>query len=344
MESFIFFHPKDDHTGSTKVLADTIEREYINKKVFCVATDNNSKGFLSDNKNIKIIRIHCPLINGKRIKYLSTFIYYIHAMYIALFYGSRYNVFYINTIMPFYATVAGSILRKKIIYHIHEKFQKKTLITKIAEHIFCNIPSTAYFVSQYTKDQYVMNKKSTAIIKYNSLSSAFLKNIHLTPVKDRKLNQIIMISSLSPAKGILTFVQLAQLMNHYRFSLIISSDVKSINDFFGEDIPSNLKLIPAQSNIHPFLQNSDLLLNLSIPELWIETFGLTILEAMAYGIPAIVPNMGGPTELVKDEYNGYCVNVTDLSDISQKITHILTPSNYHSFAQNALLQPKKFTY
>lgn len=34
MESFIFFHPKDDHTGSTKVLADTIEREYINKKFF----------------------------------------------------------------------------------------------------------------------------------------------------------------------------------------------------------------------------------------------------------------------------------------------------------------------
>ena len=77
------------------------------------------------------------------------------------------------------------------------------------------------------------------------------------------------------------------------------------------------------------------MLNLSIPSLWIETFGMTILEAMAYGIPSIVPNVGGPTELIIDGYNGYCIDVTNVDEIVFSIERIMQEVNYKFFVNNS---------
>ncbi len=40
------------------------------------------------------------------------------------------------------------------------------------------------------------------------------------------------------------------------------------------------------------------MLNLSHPDRWIESFGMTALEAMAYSTPCIVPEEGGIAELI----------------------------------------------
>ena len=87
-----------------------------------------------------------------------------------------------------------------------------------------------------------------------------------------------------------------------------------------------------------------MLLNLSHPEEWIETFGLVILEAMYYGIPAIVPNVGGPTELVEDGINGYLVDPHNLDDVISKICHLMQNENlYNSFSSFALKKSKQFS-
>ena len=131
-------------------------------------------------------------------------------------------------------------------------------------------------------------------------------------------------------------------MPEYTFQLMISADMDKIRSFLPHDIPSNVKIIPAQKDIHPFLRASDVVLNLSIPSVWIETFGMTILEAMAYGIPAIVPNAGGPTELVKNGYNGYCVDVTDVNVLVDTIRKVLGENEYKRLAENALERVKCF--
>ena len=61
------------------------------------------------------------------------------------------------------------------------------------------------------------------------------------------------------------------------------------------------------------------MLNLSNPFLCVETFGMTILEAMAYGVPSIAPNIGGPIELIEDGYNGFCVDVTDARSLRKRL-------------------------
>lgn len=84
------------------------------------------------------------------------------------------------------------------------------------------------------------------------------------------------------------------------------------------------------------------MLNLSNPFLCVETFGMTILEAMAYGVPSIAPNIGGPIELIEDGYNGFCVDVTDAKVVAEKIKEVLGLDNYERFADNALAGFERF--
>ena len=334
MDKLLFFHPRNDYTGSTRVLANILEMEYFNQQVF-VVVNNVEKGFLSQLSNVKIIPIYYPLYKGNRIFLITPILWRIHAFYLAFKYSFKVDTFYINTIVPYYAAIIGTIRRKKIIYHIHEKFVVKNCHTKVAEWVFNHTKATRIFVSKYLEEQYPIRKGCPSIVKYNTLPKSFLDKVNVVPIEERHRNTIIMIASLSKVKGLFTYVDVARKMPDYRFVLILSANKEKIENFFVETLPNNLTIYPSQSDIHPFLQKADLMLNLSIPSLWIETFGMTILEAMAYGIPSIVPNVGGPTELIIDGYNGYCIDVTNVDEIVFSIERIMQEVNYKFFVNNS---------
>ena len=337
----IFFHRSNDYTGSTRVLANIIEAEYSNQKIIVVAVNQNDLGFLSELNNVKIRNVWYPLVNGKRIRYLSYIASRIHLFFIALIFGFRFETFYINTITPYPAVLAGWLLNKKIIYHVHEKFLGRSGEVKLMEYVFDHTRATRIFVSEYVKNQY-SNVTCPVIIKYNKLSKSFVNDVKITPFERRRLCNILMISSLSVSKGVFQYVELAKAMPEYNFTLILSASIEEVSSFSKSHSSDNLLVVSAQSNIHPFLQQSDLLLNLSNPMLCVETFGLTIVEAMVYGIPAIVPNIGGPIELIANGYNGYCVDVTDLQMLRQKIIECCSESNYFRMATNSFERVKLF--
>lgn len=341
MNRILFFHQRNDFTGSTRVLANVIESEYSERSV-TVITINNKEGFLSTLENVKIISICYLLYDKKRIPLITPVGWRIHALILALIYGIFYDTFYINTITPYYAAVVGFLYRKKNVYHVHEKFVNMNCDTKIAEYLFNHILSDRIFVSNYVKEQYPIKQGCKSIVKYNTLPKSFLSGVNFIPPEKRKRNSIIMITSLTKNKGIFTYIELARNMPDLSFRLIVSADRESIVNFINSPIPNNLEIIPTQSDIHLFLNEADLILNLSIPELWIETFGMTILEAMAYGIPSIVPNVGGPIELVIDGYNGYCIDVTNLDEIASTMRALLEYDRYLLLSRNSLERVKLF--
>lgn len=341
MDNILFFHPQNDFSGSTRVLANVIETECVGKKV-SVITINCSEGFLSKYSNIYIIPIRLLLFKGRKIPIVTSVAWRIYACWLSCWYGRNFDVFYINTILPYYAAVVGRLYRKQLIYHIHEKFLVRSLGIRLAEYVFRNVPAKHIYVSQYVKQKYPPMQGCEDIVKYNKLSPSFLSEIQFVPIEQRRRNTILMMSSLSKAKGLLTFIEVAQRMPNLSFCLVISANEESIVNFFDRDIPANIKLVSAQHNVHPFLQESDLILNLSVPFLCIETFGMTILEAMSYGIPAIVPNVGGPIEVVIDGYNGYCIDVTNVALIIKTISEMLDESEYKRLAQNALTRLGNF--
>ena len=76
--------------------------------------------------------------------------------------------------------------------------------------------------------------------------------------------------------------------------------------------------------------------------LFIETFGLTALEAMTAGLPVIVPTVGGIAEMVTDGVNGYKIDVQNLKEIEETVKSVLTNKDlYLSLASNSLDSSKK---
>lgn len=59
---------------------------------------------------------------------------------------------------------------------------------------------------------------------------------------------------------------------------------------------------------------------LVFPSRWYETFGLVVPEILSYGIPCIVPNGCGSSELISDGVNGYVFEIDNYFDLKAKIS------------------------
>ena len=65
---------------------------------------------------------------------------------------------------------------------------------------------------------------------------------------------------------------------------------------------------------------------------------------MAYGLPAIVPNVGGPIELVHNGVEGYTIDVTDFKELSDAIVKITSDkTTYEKFSVAALKRSQDFS-
>lgn len=339
MLSTLYIHTFDDYTGSTRVLASLLEQ----KKEKCSVLVIPRNGFLSQTENVHIYPIYYPTYKQKHIPFISGLVSRLYAIIWLLINGWKFDIFYINTICPYYAAVVGRLYRKQIVYHIHEYFVKKDRQVRIAEYVFNHVKAKHIYVSKYLQHCYSPQNECTEMVTYNTLPISFCRDIVPLPLEERKRDTIIMVSSLSVAKGIFTFIEIARRLPEYNFKLVISSSMLQIQCFIAKKIaldtlPINLQIYSSQSDIRPLLYQSDLIVNLSIPELWIETFGMTILEAMPFGIPAIVPNVGGPIEIVENGYNGYCVDVLDVDRIVILLRHCLEKSHYQQLMLNTLLK------
>ncbi|CAF1363034.1 unnamed protein product [Adineta ricciae] len=71
----------------------------------------------------------------------------------------------------------------------------------------------------------------------------------------------------------------------------------------------------------------------------IEPFGLTTLEAASYGLPVVLTDNGGTTDIIHNVNIGYLVNVYNENDMIQKISSILNDDNtevWNLFSNNGL--------
>ena len=317
--NIICFHVLNDFSGSPKVLEMVLSG--LQSKGYSIDIITSSgDGALNELKEKKNISFHFYHYKFSRVFFgnLLQFMYVqLHIFFYALRYFSQKNcVFYINTIMPVGAAFAGKIMGKKIVYHYHEN-----AATKSKKHIQ-TIP--------------------------NSLSTVFEHQCLKFREKERDKNIILMLSSLKIYKGTIEFIQLAQELPCYSFELVINDTWESIKSFLkvhAIKLPHNLKIWDRQNLIFPFYERASLVLNLSNKNLVVETFGMTVLEAMTAGVPVIVPTVGGIADLVKDGINGYKIDVQNLDCIKNKIIEILSNKELHrKLSQNAIRLSKNYSY
>lgn len=333
-QNIVFIHSLNNYTGSPNILS-VIIKGLLKKGYAGELITSRGDGFLSDIPGLEY-RFTCYQWKSNRaLTFVLLLLSQIETFFIVLFHSNKY-LYYINTIVPFGAILACWITNKRFVIHVHENMRQRKPVYFVFRNIYRLCNRKSIFVSNYLKE-IAINCRDGKVV-YNALSTQFCKMAReYLYSDDSERKTILMVASLRRFKGVYEFAELARSMPQFTFVLVVSADESEVTEFEAEigEI-TNLTVYPKQVNLHPFYQEAKLLLQLSHTETCVETFGLTILEAMCYGVPAIVPDEGGPTELIINRYNGYLTNPHDLEKISCMISDLMTDGVlYTTFSQNA---------
>lgn len=349
MKNIVCFHLFNDYSGSPKVLGMVLEG--LLEKGYRVDLVTSRGGVLDELDSKKGLCRHTyyyrfstnPIVT--MLRYCLVQVYTFLLAFRWAFCGN--TVFYINTLLPAGPALAGRLMGKRVVYHYHENaFVKGAfyrglagVMQKLAHEIVC--------VSAY-QASFLQRERDITIIP-NALPKPFVERLHPDAGTAFGRKTVLMLSSLKEYKGTKEFIELSQRMPQYKFVLVINDTQENIDNYlYGNHIETddrlgNLTLLSRQNDVSSFYNQASVVLNLSDKERFIETFGLTALEAMTAGLPVIVPTVGGIAEMVTDGVNGYKTDVKDLENIARHIDAMLSDKpTYISIAENARRYADKF--
>lgn len=313
----VFCHLFNDYSGSPKVLrsiVDSVSTASIPIKIYF---GSGGDGFLSGTRipSANYWYRHMPY---RPLTFLTYFFSQL-LLFVKLLFDKEIDkdaIVYVNTLLPFGAALYGRFTGKKVIYHIHE-ISISPLLLRWSLIQIVKLTSTLNIYVSNSHMQNLLIRGVDSRYVYNSLDPVFKIRATKSKYKYRKgeIFSVLMIASLRTYKGVPEFINLAKTLLDYKdiqFDLVLNDDKKSIEKYFSSfDVPHNLNIHSRIYDTAIFYSKASVLLNLSRVDQWVETFGLTILEAMAFGVPVIVPPVGGPSELVEDGIQGYLVDSRD---------------------------------
>jgi glycosyltransferase involved in cell wall biosynthesis len=261
-------------------------------------------------------------------------------------YKNKSVIIYVNTLLPFGAALAAKLIGKKVVYHIHESYISPPLLKHFLKAVVKYSANYAIYVSKYLFDTENINGLPYKIV-YNALPEEFVSIASTYDYQSalKKEFIVLMVCSLKEYKGVYNFVSLASRNEQLKFELVLNASKKEIKEYFiQKHIPNNLTIFDTQSNLHTFYCRASLVVNLTNPVLCIETFGMTILEAMAYGIPVIAPPIGGPTEIVESGINGFTIDARRNEDLDSTLNYLFTNQDLmFQLSKNAKITSEKFS-
>ena len=327
-KKIIFAHLLNDYSGSPKVLSQVIKTMQKNGYDVELFTGKSEDGFLS------ALTPHHHQYFYKRFenKYLTLVTFMLSQVSLffkVLKYKDEDVVIYVNTLLPFGAALAGKLIKKDVYYHIHETSISPAVFKKFLRYMVSLTASKIFFVSKSLEKSESFEGISQEVI-YNAVSNDFIGKAqeHSYEFKRDGIFNILMICSLKAYKGVYEFIDIAHKCSKnvdIKSTLLLNADQDEIDLYFKEiAIPKNMTIVSCQKDVVPFYKNASLVMNLSRVDQWVETFGLTIVEAMAFGIPVIVPPVGGPAEIVEDAKEGYVVSSYKTDDIASIILELST--------------------
>lgn len=324
----VFVHLLNDHSGSPKVLRESIRAVCNHNIPAKLYVGSSGEGVLSSCG----IPISCFWYRRTGIRVLTLFTYFASQLFLfcqLLVDKSIANdaVIYINTLLPFGAALYGKMTGRRVIYHVHEisvtPKPLKLLLTSIAR---LTSSLNLYVSDTHMKALPLAGPPAQRV--HNALDETFLVTAKASPYKHQRdgFFTVLMVASLRDYKGVREFFDLASSLveqGAIRFVLVVNDEMAAIKHYFlRQPLPANLTVHPRTSETASFYSNASLVLNLSRVDHCVETFGLTILEAMSFGIPVIVPPIGGPTELVTNGSQGYWVDSRDRTALRERVQQL----------------------
>lgn len=321
----VVFHLLNDYSGSPKVLRNVIER-FISEG-HSVVLYTSRGGPLDDIESTTLTR-HVIPYSFKRWRAVRI-ILYILSQILSFFAALKYTfhrdtVFYINTVLPIGAAFGARLIGKRVFLHCHEAVRARGgayplvsgIMLRLAHHVTC----VSHFQASF------MPAGLNIITIPNTLSNRFVATLHPDPETAFTRRNVLMLCSLKSYKGIREFLNLASLLPTVKFTLVINDTDKAITRWLvREEITAteNVTIHPRQANVAQFYNNASIVVNLSNTRLFVETFGMTALEARACKLPVIVPKIGGIASLITEGVDGYHIDSHDTTRLIDTITNLL---------------------
>ena len=323
----------------------------------------NNRQQLADNSQLSILspKAQRPSVLNSQLKYryydyrfsgsgVVTALRYVlvqmYTFFLALgYWRDRDVVFYVNTILPVGPAVAGWLMRKRVVYHYHENAMVKSGLYRVLAWVMQRVATEIVCVSEYQRS--FLKREKGVVVVPNALPEEFVERAVVDSEGAFERKRVLMLGSLKGYKGTNEFVELARRLGQYEFVLVLNEEQENIDAYIeknGLQVKQNLRIYARQTDVVPFYAEASVVLNLSNKNLFIETFGLTALEAMVFGLPVVVPTVGGIAEMVEDGVNGYKVDVQELDEIAKRIDEMLSDRElYVRLSEGAVEQAKRYS-
>lgn len=136
---------------------------------------------------------------------------------------------------------------------------------------------------------------------------------------------VVMVGRLDPKKDWMTFLQVAQQVqqesDHSCAFLIVGSgpEEQRLRTYVGTRMLERVFFLSNRDDIPSLLHQADVFLLTSQRE----SFGISLLEAMAAGCPVVATRTNGPESILTDGGNGLLAEVGDVHGLASHVIHLL---------------------
>lgn len=142
-----------------------------------------------------------------------------------------------------------------------------------------------------------------------------------SPFTQEKIQRLVVVSRLDPIKRVdLLLDALEKIPQLGKLSIRVCGsgwDLEKLRTRAQASHP-NVNFLGYTDNVPTELANADLLVHLCP----VEPFGIAILEAMAAGIPVLVPDTGGASALVEEGVSGFHFHAEDVDDLAKRLLEL----------------------
>ena len=322
-------HLYDDFSGSAKVFAQGIAAlESAGHEVRVLVGSHGEAGFIRRAHAVETFPYHFPT---QRWRLLLCFVAAQWRLFWCVRSTSRQwgaDLIYVNTVLPVGAVAAAVFSDIQVLAHVHEVGSGTPglfrallwCVSRGADKIIC--------VSRYVAETLPLPRSRVRMLPNSLDADSERRAEEIWSQRTQRTGcrpfSVTMACSLKWYKGMDSFLYLARDFERdaspIRFVLVLNCDAVDLESFLaGQSIPANVSVIRRPASVFDVYRESDLVVNLSHRDGWIETFGLTLLEAMACGIPVIAPRTGGCTELFRDGEGGWRIDSRDFDHLKERI-------------------------
>ena len=193
--------------------------------------------------------------------------------------------------------------------------------------------------------KYVAQRDKIEIIYNGVRDIRKKKNINLRKKFGIKKSDKVVLSvgRITKAKGVEDFCEVAKRFkdeSNIKFIFVGSYEDQNYYNYI-KDKYKNLVIFPGESfDVSSFYKISNIFLFLSNRD----SFGLVLVEAMYYKLPAIVWNVTGLSEVVTNNYSGYCCPFGKLNIAEKRLNYLLSnKTEYQRISLNAFRKKDMYT-